>query len=296
MKTIMKCFVGLCLLAILGYYGFTFTVREGEGAIVTRFGKISQVCTQSGLYGRLPWPFDQVIAIDMRVQMLDSGYTETLTHDKRNIILQTYMAWEIIDPTLFYKSIGTMAQAQSYLNDLLANAKNGVMGHYNLSALVNTDPTKIELESIESELMEQVAPKALVHYGLQVNALKVKRLALPAANVPSVYEQMRADRQKAVTTLTSEGERDAQIIRSNADAEVAKILSEAQTEAADIQASTEKQVSTLYAQAYQKNPSLFTTLQRLAALEASANENTVMVLESDESPFAVLFPQLQEEP
>ncbi len=289
MKAILKWIFALLLIAILGFYGFTFSIREGYGAIVTRFGEITLESDEAGLYGKLPWPFDQVISLDLRVQMLDSGYTETLTRDKRNIILQTYMVWQIEDLSLFYKSIGDMDVASNYLNDLLANAKNGVMGGYDLSSLVSTDETLIQLDEIESALLEAVATPALENYGISVQQVSVKRLALPEVNMQSVYDQMTTERQKYVTTLLSEGERDAEMIKSSADTEVAQILAEAQTEAAQIDADTEKQVSEIYANAYEQNPELFTILQQLSALESSVSTSTVMVMESSESPFQVLL-------
>ena len=287
-KSIIKWVFTLLLVGILGVYGFTFVVREGEGAIVTQFGEIVDSIEDAGIYMKWPWPFQKVIPVDLRVQILDSGYTETLTHDKRNIILQTYMIWEIDDLPLFYKRIGDMTQAQNYLNDLLANAKNGVMGNYSLSALVSTDATQIKNKEIESDLLQAISKSAEENYGIRVFNVSVKRLALPGENVESVYEQMRTERQKHVTMLISEGERDAGIILSNANAETTKIIADAQTQAAQIDADTEAQVAQIYADAYKKNPELFVILQQLETLENSVSDKTTMVINTSESPFGVL--------
>jgi membrane protease subunit HflC len=265
-----------------------FVVREGTCAIVSRFGKIREICVDAGPGFKFPWPVETVVEFDTRSQYLDSGYTETLTQDKKNVILQTFMIWNVIDPRLFYTSIGTMETAEQYLNDMLANAKNGVMGAYELSSLVSTDPQNIRLDEIEADIKAIVAPKALENYGIHVTTVQIKRLALPNANVDSVFGQMRADRQKYVTQLLSEGERDAEIIRSKADTEAAQIMADGQTQAAAIEAETEKQVAAIYADAYKKNPELFEFLKRLAALEASVSDKTVLITGSEESPFSVL--------
>jgi membrane protease subunit HflC len=249
---------------------------------------IREICVDAGRRFKLPWPAENVVEFDARSQYLDSGYTETLTQDKKNVILQTYMIWNIKDPRLFYTSIGTVATAVQYLNDMLANAKNGVMGAYELSALVSTDPKNIRLNEIEADIQAIIAPRALENYGINVVTVQIKRLALPNANVESVFGQMRADRQKYVTQLLSEGQRDAAIIRSKADTEAAQILADGQTQAAVIEAETEKQVAAIYAEAYGKNPELFEFLKRLAALEASVSDKTVLVFGSEESPFSVL--------
>jgi membrane protease subunit HflC len=288
MKKHLKWICALLLVAILGAFGFAFVVREGSCAIVSRFGRIRQVSMEAGLKFRLPWPVENVIVFDTRSQYLDSGYTETLTHDKKNVILQTYMVWKIVDPSLFYTSIGDMETARQYLNDLLANAKNGVMGGYELFSLVSVRAGDIRLDEIEAGIGEMVTPRALENYGIRVETVQIKRLALPNSNVESVFEQMRAERQKYVTQLLSEGERDSAIIRSKADAEAAQIVADGQTQAAAIEAETEKQVAEIYANAYEKNPELFTFLKRLTALEDSVSDRTVLIMNGEESPFSVL--------
>jgi membrane protease subunit HflC len=288
MKKHLKWICALLLVAILGAFGFAFVVREGSCAIVSRFGRIRQVSMEAGLKFRFPWPVENVIVFDTRSQYLDSGYTETLTHDKKNVILQTYMIWKIVDPALFYTSIGDMETARQYLNDLLANAKNGVMGGYELFSLVSVRAGDIRLDEIEAGIGEMVTSRALENYGIRVETVQIKRLALPNSNVESVFEQMRAERQKYVTQLLSEGERDSAIIRSKADAEAAQIVADGQTQAAAIEAETEKQVAEIYANAYAKNPELFTFLKRLTALEGSVSDRTVLIMNGEESPFSVL--------
>ena len=289
MKHLWKWLFAALLVIILAIFGFTFTVREGSSAIVSRFGKIRQVCLEAGLYFKLPYPIDRVIPLDMRSQVMDSGYTETLTNDKRNIILQTYTVWRIENPQLFYTSIGDMTVASKYLNDLLANGKNGVMGAYELSSLVSTNEEDIHLAEIEEGILNAIKEKASDNYGVYVESVKVKRLGLPYANVESVFEQMSTDRQKYVTQLLAEGERDATIIRSQADTDAAQIIAEGQMEAAAIEAETERQVSEIYLSAYEKNPELFTMLRQLNALDGNVSENTTLVMNSDESPFSVLL-------
>jgi membrane protease subunit HflC len=285
----VKWAFALLLVVILGCFGFTFVVREGSCTIVSRFGRIREIRRETGLGFKFPWPVENVITFDTRAQYLDSGYTETLTHDKKNVILQTSMVWNIEDPALFYTSIGDMETARQYLNDLLANAKNGVMGSYDLSALVSVMAADIKIDEIETAILAMVKSAASLNYGINVGIVQLKRLALPTSNVESVFEQMRADRQKFVTQLLSEGERDAAIIRSKAEAEAAQIIADGRTQAAAIEAETERQVAAIYADAYEKNPALFTFLKRLTALEGAVNDKTVMIMSSEESPFSVLI-------
>ena len=286
-KTYKWIFAALVAVIIV-VFGFTLTVREGTSVLVSRFGEIRAVHTDAGLHLKLPWPFEQAVVYDTRSQYLDSGYTETLTNDKKNIILQTYMIWHIADVQKYHMSIGNTGVAADYLNDLLANAKNGVMGGYTLSNLVSTQNNDLRVDEISADIEGQVRKKALDSYGIAVESVRIKRPALPDANVQSVLEQMVADRQKYANELLAEGKRDAAIITGEANAEAAQILADGKLEAASIDAETERQVAEIYREAYEDNAELFIFLKKLIALENSVNENTVIVMPASDSPFDIL--------
>ena len=288
MKKWIKWVSAALLVAIIFVYGFCFTVREGNYAIVSRFGDVRKVCTEAGLYLKLPSPFEKVLTFDARSQYMDSGYTETLTNDKKNIILQTYVIWHVSDPLKFYTSVADTQNAAVYLNDLTSNVKNGVMGSYELSSLVSTDLENIKINEITAEMKQQIAEKALKDYGIAVEEVRIKRIALPEDNLQSVLDQMIADREKQVTKLLSEGRRDAAKITSEADAKAAEIVANGQTEAAKINAETEKKIAETYGEAYDANAELFIYLKKLIALENSVSADTVIIMNAEDSAFDIL--------
>lgn len=286
--SIIKWLFALIVAAIIGFFGFVFKVNEGECAVVTRFGAVRAELTQAGMYFRLPWPFEDVKIQDARKRYLDSGYLETLTHDKKNVIMQTYAIWSIQDPLKYYTSVGDSALAETYLSDLITNAKNGIMGNYDLSTLVSMEEDNIKIGEIEETMLAEIQPHASQQYGIEIHELRIKRVGLPATNVQSVFGQMQADRQKYIDQLLAEGERDAQIIRSESDAEVAAIVAQGRESAAAINAETEREVASIYANAHSQDPQLYEFLRKLAALENSVDENTVMIITTDTPPFDVL--------
>ena len=242
-KRIVKWGFAVIVAAIIGFFGFVFKVDEGRCAVVTRFGAARAEITQAGMYFRLPWPFENVSIYDARKQYMDSGYLETLTHDKKNVIMQTYAIWSIADPLKYYTSVGDTALAEKYLGDLITNSKNGTMGSYDLSSLVSMNEDDIKISKIEEQMRTEVAAHARDQYGIQLHDLRLKRLGLPATNVQSVFTQMQAERQKYIDQLLAEGERDAKIITSEADAEAAQIIAEGREQAAQINAQTEQETA-----------------------------------------------------
>jgi membrane protease subunit HflC len=288
MNKVFKWLFALVFIVIVLAAGFTFTVKEGFCVIISRFGKIANVHTEAGLHFRLPWPIDKLITYDTRNQYMDSGYNETLTNDRINIILQTYIVWRIEDVKTFYTSIGDFEAAQHHLNDLAASAKNGVLGNYMLSSLVSTNPDDIKLAEICAAIEEKVAQSAMENYGIDIQTLKIKRLALPDANIQSVFGQMIAERQKYVSQYIAEGERDSAIIVSEAAARAAEIIAQGRLEASQIDAETERRIAEIYGEAYNANSSLFIFLKKLIALENSVSPDTVIIMRASESPFDII--------
>jgi len=288
MNKIFKYLYVFIFLVLVMAAGFTFTVREGSTAIVSRFGRIVNVHTEAGMHFRLPWPIDRIITYDARNQYMDSGFIETMTNDMINIILQTYLVWNVRDAERFHISVGDYAAAQRHLNSIVANTKNGVLGNFTLSNLVSTDPDDIRLDEIRKAIEEQVAEAAISNFGIEVQTLRFRRLALPHTNILSVFEQMIADRQRHVSRYLTEGERDAAIIISEAEAQAAEIIAQGRLEASMIDAETERRIAEIYSEAFDRNPELFTFLKNLIALENSVNPDTVIIMRASESPFNVI--------
>src|SRR5580692_4341530 len=194
----------LALLAIV-FYAMAVVVQEGQTALITRFGRPVRANTTAGLHWKLPWPIDQTSWLDMRRRVYETGHTEMLTRDKKNIIARTFVVWRIGDPLAFAQSIGSEGGAEGKLDGLLTNAAIGTLGGHDLSALVST------------------APIAMHSYGVAIDQIRIERIALPEENVTAVFEQMRAERRQFAARFEVEGEREAGRIRSEAELEAAKI-------------------------------------------------------------------------
>ena len=288
MNKLMKVAFGLIFIILIIATGFTFVVREGSGVIVSRFGAVQNVKRQAGLHFKLPAPIDRIIQYDTRYQYMDSGYIELLTQDMINVILQSYLVWNIADLELFHTSIGDYEVAQRHLNDLIANTKNGVLGNYLFVNLISTELDNIKLEEITQTIEAQVRETALNNFGINIESLQLKRISLPNQNIQSIFTQMSADRQRFVSGYLAEGERDAAILLSEARAQAASIISQGRLEASEIDAETERLVAQLYAGAYDQNPELFEFLQNLIALENAVNHETSIIMRASESPFYIL--------
>lgn len=284
----MRMAVGILTVMVILLSSVAFSVRERHTALVMRFGELVRTETQSGLHWKLPWPIDRVSLIDQRKRVFNTRHSEMLTRDKKNIILLSYASWQVTDAELFYKAVGTIAEAEKKLDGVVTNAKIGVMGRYDLSALVSTDPKQLRTEEIESEILASVQESARVKYGIEVEQVGFKRLSLPEANIKSVFDKMRAERGKVAAGLRAQGERDAAVLRSETDLEVATVIAAAREEAAKLRGDAEAQATEIYARAHGAAPELFKMVRQFQSLEQVMSKDVTLIMRTDKAPFNVL--------
>lgn len=284
----MRMAVGILTVMVILLSSVAFSVRERHTALVMRFGELVRTETQSGLHWKLPWPIDRVSLIDQRKRVFNTRHSEMLTRDKKNIILLSYASWQVTDAQLFYKAVGTIAEAEKKLDGVVTNAKIGVMGRYDLSALVSTDPKQLRTEEIESEILASVQESARVKYGIEVEQVGFKRLSLPEANIKSVFDKMRAERGKVAAGLRAQGERDAAVLRSETDLEVATVIAAAREEAAKLRGDAEAQATEIYARAHGAAPELFKMVRQFQSLEQVMSKDVTLIMRTDKAPFNVL--------
>lgn len=283
-----KILIAVVLAVAFFYFGFTCVVREGECAVILRFGAVREEVTDAGLYLKLPWPFETVVKYDDRLQYLESNFLETTTADKRNVLLQSFVAWEIENPVLYHNSVGSRGTVADYIRDQVFSAVNSVMGSYNLSQLVSTDLNELKIDEIQNDIFLRVQKNCSDNYGVYIQDVSFLKISIPDDNLQSVFDQMTTDRQIEIDRILAEAQRDANKITSEADAEAAGIIADGITSAADINAKTESEVARIYAEAQAANLELFKFLKQLDTFVASVGSNTVLVVKADEYPFNVL--------
>jgi membrane protease subunit HflC len=284
----LRAAVGSLALAAIAFSAMAIVVREGQAVLVTRFGRPLRAATQAGLHWKLPWPIDQASLLDMRSRVYETGHTEMLTRDKKNIIARTFVVWRVGDSLAFTQAIGTLVGAEGKLDGLLTNAAIGTLGGHDLSALVSTNPTDLQVDQIEAELLASTAPVALRSYGVTIEQIRLERIALPAENISAVFDQMRAERRQFATKFQAEGELEASRIRSEADLEAARARAKGAEESARIRGESAAKIAKTYADAQRVDPSLYRFTRSLDALDKLVKSNTSLILRTDSEPFSLL--------
>ena len=103
---------GLALLLLLWLSSAVFTVPSTETALVVRFGAPQPGVAGPGLHFKAPWPVDEVLRLDARRLVFDNEPVEMLSADKKNVLVDSYLVWEIVDPLRFTQTVSTRAEAE----------------------------------------------------------------------------------------------------------------------------------------------------------------------------------------
>lgn len=278
----------IILLSILVGYACYLQVREGTAAVVTRFGEPVRNIIKPGPYFKLPWPIDDVRTFDMRKQIFNTPYTATLTRDRRNIVLLTYVVWRIENPHLFLQSVGDETAASAKIDGMVTAAKNTLMGRYDLSALVSTDVDQIQTPEIESAIVSEVQDIASEKFGIDIEQVGFKRIAYEEANVTAVLAQMRAEREADAKKLRAEGDKESRRIRDDAAVKSEEILREGRLAAGRIRGEAERAAAKIYAQAHRGDPEFYRYWRSLEALKKTLGRDATVVLRSDQGFFNLL--------
>ena len=95
-----------------------FVVDETEVAIVTRFGEFKRSHRDPGLQVKTPFA-EQVTRFDKRLLRVDVAPASLLTADKRNLVIDSYARYKIVDPLVFFKNLRNESQAGSRVGDIV---------------------------------------------------------------------------------------------------------------------------------------------------------------------------------
>ena len=276
------------LLAAAGLilaYRVLLTVKEAEFVLVTQFGRPLYTIGQAGLH--VKWPFQSATYFDRRLRVYNPRPSEFLTRDKKNIVVDTYVAWRIQDPDRFLQSVGDPVAAEMRLHDIVWSGLSAVLGGHDLESLVSPSG-KVESSDLMDRLAILTDRAALEQYGISVVDVRIKRLNLPEQNKQSVYARMRAERERIARQYRAEGEEQALSIRADADRQKAEILSEAYKEAEKLRGQGDAESTRIYGQAYSKNPRFYKLLRTLEAYKKVLDDKTTAVLSSDSELLKVL--------
>ncbi|WP_301102730.1 protease modulator HflC [Propionivibrio sp.] len=275
-------FTAAVVAAVLAVLGTSiFTVDQRQFAIVFQLGEVREVIADPGLYFK--WPMIQNVRyFDKRILTLDTSEPERfITSEKKNVLVDSFVKWKIVDPKLYYVSVaGDEMRAKTRLSQTVNAGLREEFGKRTVHDVVSGERDKI---------MEQMREKADLDarkIGVQIVDVRVKRVDLPTEVSESVYRRMEAERKRVANELRSEGSAEAEKIRADADKQREVIVAEAYREAQKMKGEGDAKATATYAQAFNQNPEFYAFYRSLEAYRNSfKSKNDIIVVEPNSDFF-----------
>ena len=265
-----------------------YTVNETQTAIKLRLGEIVTVEDTPGLKFKTPF-VNNVVKFDNRIQTLDTPAERFLTGEKKNVIVDSYVKWRIVDAEQFYKSTGGNIARTS--NRLAQIVKTGLKSEFSKRTIA--DVVSGERSEIMSNIL-QMANKDIVEFGIKIIDVRIKRIDLSQEVSNSVYRRMQAERQRVAKEFRSKGAEEAEIIRAAADKERTIILANAYRDSEIVRGEGDAVSANNYAQAYNKNADFYSFYRSLESYKKSFGQNNdIMVLNPNTEFFRHFNPEVK---
>jgi len=258
-------------------------VDETEQAIVTQLGKYVRTIAEPGLNFKVPF-VQSVHKFEDRILEYDAAAAPIITSDKKHLIIDNYARWRITDPLKLYQTVRDEAGAQEKLDDIVFSEIREEVARHTLTEIIS-----VNRELIMEKVHKKCNTKA-AEYGIEVLDVRIKRADLPPEVARSVYERMKAERNRIAKKYRSEGEEEAVKIRAATDKEKTILLAESYRLAEKLKGAGDAEAIKIYAEAFEKDPEFFAFVRTLEAYKKSLRHDTTVILPSDSEFFQYLSP------
>ncbi len=224
---------GIVLLATVILLMMTFTiVDEKRQAVILRFEVPVRTVnawqpnldfgnTGAGVIARIPF-FDRIVWVDKRVLDVDLENQPVLSTDQLRLQVDAYARFRVVDPLKMVVTARSEDGVTSALGPLFSSALRAELGKVDFAVLLSPERSVV-MDKIQSRLQTYAS-----QYGVQIVDVRIKHADLPEGTpLESALNRMRTARQQQALTIAAQGQRNAQIVRAEADGQASKIYADA---------------------------------------------------------------------
>jgi len=281
-----KFFIPFLVVVVFLGLSSIFVVDEREKALVLQFGQIKDVKEEPGLSFKIPF-IQEVVRYDDRILSLDTDTIEVTPSDDRRLVVDAFARYRIKDVVQFRQAVGVggLRVAEDRLSSVLNAQIREVLG----ADQVTSDTI---LSEDRRELMRRIQRQAQISaqgLGLDVVDVRLKQTNLPEQNLDATFARMRAEREREAADEIARGNEAAQRVRALADRTVTETLSDAEREAQVIRGEADAERNAIFAEAFGADEEFFAFYRSLEAYEkALQGSNSSMVMTPDSEFFDYL--------
>ncbi|KKC30953.1 protease modulator HflC [Devosia psychrophila] len=275
--------IGVVILAALYvFFSSIYVVNEREQAIVMRFGQITDVRTEPGVYFKIPTDIvDSVQILEDRLLRYDIANMRVQVSGNAFYQVDAFLTYKISDARRFReRATGQLSVAEARIGASLDAALRQVYGLREFNAALSD-----QRQQMMQETRDLIRPD-LAELGINVVDVRILRTDLDADVSATTFERMRAERLAEAALLRARGQEQAQSLRAIADRQAVEIVAASTRDAEIIRGTGDAERNRLFAAAYGQDTEFFEFYRSMEAYKAAlVNTGTTMMLSPDSEFF-----------
>ena len=273
LKIIIPLFAVILWLSI-------FTVDERQEAIKFQFGEIIEADYEPGLHLKIPF-VNNVRKFDNRILTIDQKPERFLTQEKKDLIVDSYVKWRIKDVVQYFKTTqGDELTAGRLLYENINNGLRNEFGKRTIQEVISGDRTQI------MGVMTAQASERAKSLGIEVVDVRVKKVDYPERVSNSVYQRMRAEREREARDFRSKGHEASERIQADADRQRSVLVAEAYRDSEIARGEGDAGATDIYAAAFNQDREFYKFYRSITAYTKNfSSAGDVILLQPDSDYF-----------
>ncbi len=253
--------IGLVVIGIIAFSA-VFTVNEREQALVLQFGEVQRLIKTPGIHFKTPL-VQNVTYYDKRVLEYDAPAVEIPTLDQKQVVVDSFTRYRIIDPLKFYQTVGNEVGMVGRLENIVGSTLRAEFGKATMATIL-TPERSIIMRRVSKQVKAQTAA-----FGINVIDVRIKRVDLPAKNSQAIFRRMQTQREQEARRIRAEGQKESKRIKADADKQARVILAEANKKGQILRGEGDGLAQKTYNEAYGRDRSFYDFWVRMRTTRAS---------------------------
>ncbi len=262
-----------------------YVVNEREQAIVMRFGQITDVKTEPGLYFKVPTNIvDAVLIIEDRLLRYDLADMTLQVSGGKFYEVDAFLTYRISDPRLFReRALGELRVAEDRIATRFDAALRQVYGLREFNAALSEERPAMMREARDRMRTE------MAELGIEIVDVRILRTDLTQQVSAQTFDRMKAERLAEAALLRARGKEAAQSLRAIADRQAVEIIAAARRDSEVLRGEGDAERSLIFATAYNQDREFFDFYRSMQSYRTALGATGTSMVLSPESEFFRYF-------
>ena len=264
-----------------------YIVNEREQAIVLRFGQITDVKTEPGIYFKIPTTvIDSVQIIEDRLLRYDVANLTVQVRGGKFYEVDAFLTYRISNARLFRQvALGDLNVAEARIGSQFTTALNQVYNVREFDAALSGERVQM-MREVRDVIVNNVA-----EMGIQIVDVRILRTDLTQDVSQQTFELMKAERLAEAAFLRARGQEAAQSIRAIAERQAVEIVASARRDGEILRGEGDAERNSVFASAFGQDPEFFEFYRSMQAYRTALGVTGTTMLLSPDSEFFNYFGQ-----